>query len=258
MNVWKWCLVWLLCFSGLAQAGSREGQVNEQIDPQKLVEFAKQVERTAAAKGARVFLLARVGRASEDLPEGINYTHTGIAVYSMITTADGKQMPGYAIYNLYQDSNDLSRSKLVMDFPVDFFAGAFELKAGIAIPSVAVQKRLLQLITSGDYKKLHNPQYSVLANPFDNRYQNCTEFTLDLINSAIYNSTDKAQLKANSKAWFKPQKIAAGRLKLRLADMVMDDLTLKDHGKTVQTATFTSIVHYLEQNGLLKHHQQLQ
>jgi hypothetical protein len=41
-----------------------------------------------------------------------------------------------------------------------------------------------------------------LANPFNIQFQNCTEFTLDLINAAIYQTKDIAQLKANAKAYF--------------------------------------------------------
>jgi hypothetical protein len=244
----------LLCFlftSTMVNAGSREGEVNAQLDPEKLVDFSKLVERTAAKHGARVFLLGRVGRAAEDLPEGIAYTHTALAVYSMITIAEGKKVPGYAIYNLYQNSDNPSQSQLVIDFPVDFFAGAAQLKAGIAIPSIALQKRLLALIQSGDYQSLHNTNYSVLANPDNSQFQNCTEFTLDVINSAIYQTDNVKQLKANAKAYFKAQPINESGLKLKMAAMFMDDLALSDHSSKVKTATFTTLVNYLAENDLL-------
>ncbi len=250
------CLMFCLTIT-TATAGSREGEVNEQLNAEQLIDFAKLVEKTAAKHGARVFLLGRVGRASDELPEGIEYTHTALAVYSMITTDEGKQVPGYAIYNLYQQNQALSQSELVIDYPANFFAGVSELKAGIAIPTAAVQKRLLALIDSGEYQQLHNPSYSVLANPFNSQFQNCTEFTLDLINAAIYQTKDIKQLKANAKAYFKPQTLETSGLKLHMAALFMDDLTLDDHNSKVKTATYSSIVRYLAENDLLKHQQTL-
>ncbi|MCJ8274630.1 MAG: DUF2145 domain-containing protein [Psychrosphaera sp.] len=260
MNAMMRCFT-LLCFclfmNTTATAGSREGEVNPQLNVEQLIDFAKLVEKTAAKQGARVFLLGRVGRASDEMPQGIEYTHTALAVYSMITTDEGKQVPGYAIYNLYQKNDALSQSELVIDYPVNFFAGAAELKAGIAIPTPAVQKRLLALIASGEYQALHNPNYSILANPFNSQFQNCTEFTLDLLNAAIYQTKNIAQLKANAKAYFKPQQLEMSGLKLQMAAIFMDDLTLADHQSKVKTATFSSIVRYLAENNLLLHHQTL-
>jgi hypothetical protein len=249
------CLMFSLSLTTTANAGSREGEVNQQLNAEQLMDFAKLVEKTAAQHGARVFLLGRVGRASDQLPQGIEYTHTALAVYSMITTGEGKQVPGYAIYNLYQKNQTPSQSELVIDYPFNFFAGAAELKAGIAIPTPAVQKRLLALIASGEYHTLHNPNYSVLANPFNSQFQNCTEFTLDLINAAIYQTKNILQLKANAKAYFKPQQLKVSGLKLKIAAIFMDDLTLDDHKSKIKTATFSSIVGYLAENSLLLHQQ---
>lgn len=245
-------LLVLLLTSFTTTAGSRREALNPQFNQQQLFDFSKQVERTAANLGARVFLLARVGRASAQLPKGIEYSHTGIAVYSMITTAEGKKVPGYSIYNLYQNEQDPSKSELVTDYPVDFFAGAHQLKAGIVIPTMALQKKLLTLMASGDFNALHNPNYSLLANPFNSQFQNCTEFTLDLLNAAIYQTDDIKQLKANSKAHFTAQRVKQSGFKLAMAAWLMDDLSLKDHDKKVHTATFSTIARYLQDNDLVK------
>ncbi|MFT4929031.1 MAG: hypothetical protein ACI8WB_005158 [Phenylobacterium sp.] len=245
-----------------ANAGSQQGDVNsefkKEFDQQQLFAFSKQVERAAAAQGAKVFLLARLGRASADLPKGIEFTHTGIAVYSMITTADGQSQPGYAIYNLYQQNQDPARSELVIDYPADFFAGASQLKAGIVIPDKALQQRLLAQIQAGGLKSLevlHNDRYSTLANPFNSQFQNCTEFVLDVINAAIYQTRDIKQLKANSKAHFSGQKVNIGGFALTMAAWMMDDLSLADHDGKVTTATFSTIRQYLKNNELLKFEQ---
>ncbi|GAC14614.1 DUF2145 domain-containing protein [Aliiglaciecola lipolytica] len=218
--------------------------------PEKIVKFAKDVEKYAASKGARAFIIARMGRPEKELPAGIRFTHTAVALYSNITLDNGETVQGYAIHNLYQKTGQSDKSELVIDYPVDFFWGAHELKAGILIPSVEVQEKLIQLIASGKDKSLHNENYSVIANPFNNRFQNCTEYTLDLLNAAIYDTQDVAQLKVNAKAHFKAQRVKTSPLKLMFGSMFMDDVSTKDHKGKVYTSTFTTIGEYLRQNQL--------
>ena len=111
-----------------------------------IISLAKNVEKTLAAEGARVAIISRVGRDADVLPDGIRYTHVAFAVYSQITTTDGERIPGYAVYNLYQDRDQPAASSLVQDFPVDYFAAVHELRSGIIIPTVEMQKRLLATI----------------------------------------------------------------------------------------------------------------
>jgi hypothetical protein len=61
------CLMFCLTVT-TANAGSRESEVNQQLNAEQLMDFAKLVEKTAAQHGVRVFLLSRVGRASDELP----------------------------------------------------------------------------------------------------------------------------------------------------------------------------------------------
>jgi hypothetical protein len=243
-------LITLFCVP--SWAGS---QANKQavIEPEKIIKFAKHVEKYAAEKGARAFIIARVGRPEKDLPKGIHYTHTAIAIYSNIQLADGETAQGYAIHNLYQVDGKPNKSQLVQDYPVDFFWGAQTLKAGIIIPSDEIQTRLINLIASGKNADLHNPKYSVIANPMNSQLQNCTEHTLDLINAAIYQSTDIAKIKANTRAHYTPQRVRNSRFKLIFASLLMDDVSTKDHQGKIATATFGSIHNYLDQYQLAKH-----
>lgn len=233
-----------------AFAGSTQNS-EAKLDPNDIVSFAKEVEKYAAAKGARAFIIARVGRPAKDLPKGIEFTHTAVALYSSITLADGKTVKGYAIHNLYQNSEQLDKSSLVIDYPVDFFWGVNELKAGIIIPTPELQQRLIDTIASGKNQTLHNSNYSVIANPFTSRYQNCTEYTLDIVNAAIYQTTNKQKLKLNAEAHFKPQQVHTNPFKLMFGSLLMDDVSTKDHNGKVYTATFTTIASYLQQNNLV-------
>lgn len=209
------------------------------------------MEKYAAAQGARAFIIGRVGRAPEDLPEGVEFTHTAVAIYSSINLPDGKTAKGYAIHNLYQRADKKDRSELVVDYPVDFFWSAQQMRAGIIIPDAQLQQRLLAAYADGVQNQVHIPHYSVLANPYNAKYQNCTEHTLDVINAAIYQTTDYNQLKANAKAHFKAQKMHINGMKLLLGSMVMDDVKTSDQASNIVTATMGSIGQYLADNQLL-------
>ncbi len=245
------CVLAIGIFSSHLYAGSTAGG-NAQFAPEEISRFAKQVEKYAAGQSARVFIIGRVGRAPEDLPEGVEFTHTAVAIYSSISLPDGKTAKGYAIHNLYQLADKIDRSELVVDYPIDFFWSAQQMRAGIIIPDAQLQQRLLEAYAKGVQNTVHIPQYSVIANPYNAQYQNCTEHTLDVINAAIYQTTDYAQLKANTKAHFNAQEMKINGMKLLLGSMVMDDVKTSDQSSKVMTVTMGSIGQYLADNQLLK------
>lgn len=236
--------------TGFAASSAAGGEANFQAE--ELVNFAKKVEKTLAAKGARVFLVSRVGRPRSELPPGFNYTHMGIGVYSIITTEDGRKIPGYTMYNLYQKNDQPDRSHLVQDYPVDFYSGVYELKTGIVIPKPELQRRLLNIINSETYSKLHNPRYSAIANPNNSQYQNCTEHTLDIINAAIYKTSDIQTIKTNNAKYFERQRVKAGPFKMLFGSLFTADVTMNDHDDNVATATYTTIADYLEKYDLVQ------
>jgi hypothetical protein len=238
-------LIWITPTTFAGSGASKEAT----LDPEEIIKFAKDVEKYAASKGARAFIISRLGTPKAELPKGINFTHTAVAVYSTIQLSDGKTVQGYAIHNLYQDSEDSNASSIIIDYPVDFFWSAFELKAGIIIPTPELQQLLLDNIANSKHLSLHNPNYSLLSNPFNSKYQNCTEYILDVINASIYQTTDIQQLKKNTQAHFKPKRIKRS-LKLLLGRILKDDLTTKDHGRKIYTTTFSTIGNYLQDNNL--------
>lgn len=212
--------------------------------------FSDKVQQDLAARGAYVAIVARTGRDPSSLPKGIRYTHLGYWVYSQLTDANGNTSFGYRVYNLYQEAGNDSRSRLVQDNPADFFAGAHRLEAGIIIPDKRLQKKLLQVIASPTYARLHNPNYAVLANPLNSRFQNCTEHALEVMMASIYGTDDKARIKANINAYFKPQRVEISGLKRFFAPAASGALTTSDHGSKVATATFGSIARFMKDNKL--------
>lgn len=239
-----------LFYTQLTHAGS--AQDNTITLPIEQVEvFAKQVEHYAAGQGARAFIIARVGRPENELPKGIKFTHTAVALYSEISLDSGEKVKGYAIHNLYQKAGQRDKSELIIDYPVDFFWGVSALKAGIIIPNADVQQRIIEVIASGKDKKLHNENYSVIANPFNNDFQNCTEHTLNIINAGIYQTTDIKTLKSSTEQHFQAQRVKINPLKLLLGNIFVDDVSTKDHRGKVSTTTFSTIGQYLRENDLL-------
>lgn len=213
--------------------------------PDQVITFAKKVERTLAEQGTHVALLARMGRPQSEMPDGMHFTHVAFAVYSEITTADGRKLPGYAIHNLYQLNDRPDVSELVMDYPVDFFSSVAELEAGVIIPSPQMQERLLKVIGTPTYKALHDPHYSLIANPYTLGRQNCTEFVLDVIQAALYQTSDLGVIKANTKAHFKAQAVNVNPFKLMLGSMFSAEVSLSDQPGPPVTATFETLGDYL-------------
>ncbi|AOT11159.1 DUF2145 domain-containing protein [Pseudoalteromonas luteoviolacea] len=235
-----------------ATAGSEQSGEHH-YSPKEIAQFAKKVERYSAAHQAHVFIIARVGQPSNTLPKGVEFTHVALAVYSQITMQNGETKLGYAIHNLYQQADNPEISELIIDYPTDFFWSVQDLKAGIAIPTINVQKQILEAINNGVAKQVHNPKYSLIANPYNNKRQNCTEHTLNVINAALYKTTDMKQIKANTKAYFQAQPLSISRFKLFFGSIFKDDIYKKDHSGDVRIATFTSIRNYLKQYNLLAH-----
>jgi hypothetical protein len=216
------------------------------FNPEEVIGFAKKVERTLGEKGARVAIIARMGRPLAEMPKGMHFTHVAFAVYSQITTSDGRVLPGYAIHNLYQYEDKPDQSRLMQDYPVDFFAGVAQMEAGVIIPSPELQSRLLKLMASPTYAALHEPNYSVIANPFTLGRQNCTEFVLDVINAAIYDKSDKTFLKEVNKQYFTAQPVDVNPFKLLLGTVFSKEVSMSDQPGAPVTATFERIADYLQ------------
>jgi hypothetical protein len=236
---------------GYAGVDSSAAGAEPVLKAQEVADFSKRVEQTLASSGARVAIIARAGRPGKDLPKGVSYTHVAFAVYSMVTLSNGDQQPGYAIYNLYQNAGKPHRSSLVQDYPFDFFAAVPELRTGLIIPTAQLQNRLLDVITSDTYASLHNPAYSLLANPMNNAKQNCTEFTLNVLQSAIYGTDDIDEIKQSLRDHFEPQPMKINPLKLAAGAALLKEVSIDDHPGPIRTSTFTSIARYLDKYGLV-------
>jgi hypothetical protein len=239
----------------MAQVGSTAAPAKH-LSPEDAAAFSKQVERDLAARGARLAIVFRSGRARKDLPEGLNYTHGAFWAYQPARTEDGEIRQGYAVYNLYQGDGKAmrrDRSYLAQDFPFDFVSGSVLDYVAVIIPTPEMQRRILAVMASPTYQRMHNPSYSLIANPFNPKHQNCNDFMLQIIAAAAWQTEDPAQLRLNLAAHFKPSVIKAGPLQKLFGPAIDDGLKLDDQNvRRIITATYESIAPFMASNGLLQ------
>jgi hypothetical protein len=230
-----------------AQFSAAPGAQQPRFSADQVIAFSKKLEKELAARGARVAIISRAGRPASEMPPGMHYTHAGFAVYSEITTNDDRRLKGYATFNDYQGDAEPDTSSLVQDYPVDFYADVYLLEAGVIVPSPELQRRLLEFIGSPGYRSLHQRDYSAIANPYTLGKQNCTEFVLDVVNAAIYRTTDIRVIKANTRAYFEAQPVHVSQFKLLFGAMFSREIAISDQPQMpAVTATFETIARYLQ------------
>lgn len=239
-----------------ASAAARPAAAYAAPTPAQRQAFARQVTAALDASGARLVLLARMGRPLSEMPEGMRFTHVGLAERmdmqsgsgstSTVTSASASTST-YVIHNLYQYDDQPDRSRLEDDAPEAFFSEVAELEAGLLIPSEELQQRLLAVIHSPAYAALHEPRYSLIANPFNLGRQNCTEFILDVIFAAQYQTADSQRIKALQQQDFTAEPVRVNPIKLLLAGLFRREVAIIDQPGPVVTATFERIAAYLAQ-----------
>ncbi len=235
--------------------GSAEAPATQHLTAEQAALFAKQIERDLAAKGARLAIVFRTGEDRTTLPEGISYTHGGFWTYVPISLEDGRVVNGYAVYNLYRgDGKSLptDRSYLHQDYPIDLALATGMDDVGVIIPTPEMQRRILAIMDSPDYRKLHITAYSLVSNPHDIKYQNCTEFMLDIIAAAAWNTTDMQQIKANLKAHFKSTEVKVSGFERFFAPIAHKEIKTDDQPGRIYTATYESLAAFMKDNGLLQ------
>jgi hypothetical protein len=238
-----------------AQDSVSTSAASRHFTPEEVARFSKQIENDLAGRGARVAMVFRAGRARERLPKGIAYTHGAFWVYRDVKTAEGTVEPGYAVYNLYGGDGKAwptTTSRLVQDFPYDFTSGSSVDDVAVIIPSPEMQRRLLGVIDSPTYAALHNPSYTLVANPLSPKHQNCNGFMLDVIASAVWQTADREQIRADLKAHYTPTTVQAGGAMRLLAPLADARLKTDDQSGPLRTATYESLAAFMRDNGLLQ------
>jgi hypothetical protein len=238
------CIVGGLILAPMAHAGS-DGQPADVFSLREAADFSKHIERELAARGAFVALVFRSGRDHGDLPDGIDYTHGALWVYTVIPTADGNSQFGYAVYNLYHDVEDPTQSYLMQDFPLDFTRADATGQVGVIVPLPDLQDRIIDVMASPAYFDLHQPAYSLISNPEDLRFQNSHEFLLDIVSAAAWETTDRDQIKVNIHEYFERATIEMGFFERLAAEWLDPRMRFDDQSGAIRTTSFNGIVEFL-------------
>jgi len=216
--------------------------------------FSKTIERDLAAKGARIAIVFRTGRARDRLPGGINYTHGAFWVHQAFQLPSGEVISGYNTWNLFHgDGENLptTTSYLSEEMPFTFLMASAVDDVAVIVPTPAMQDRLRAILASETYSQLHDPDYSLISNPADPDFQNCVEFMLDVVSAAAWETTDRIQIKANLSAHFEPTRVKAGLLARTFGPLADPRLKTKDHrGRPIETATYESLSAFMMDHGL--------
>jgi hypothetical protein len=243
-----------VCASAQSDFSSTQS-ASAHFTPAQIAAFSKQIEQELAGKGVRVAMVFRLGRAHKDMPPGINYTHGAFWVYRDIKTDSGEIAHGYAVYNLFSGDGKAwptTQSRLMQDWPYEFVRGSAVDDVGIIIPSPEMQRRILAVIDSPTYEALHNPSYSLIANPLRDKHQNCNSFMLDVTAAAAWDTIDRAQIRADLKAHYTPSVVHTNLLMRLFAPIADDRLKTDDQSGEIVTATYESIAAFMKTNGLLE------
>lgn len=243
----------------LAPAATAQGSSETTISTghftdEEAASFSKQVEHDLAAQGARIAIVFRTGRTRDKLPDGINYTHGAFWVYQSFVTPDGETLSGYNTWNLFHgDGEDLpkTQSYLAEEVPFTFITASAVDDVAVIVPTPNMQRRLFSILASDTYAELHHPDYSLISNPADPQFQNCTEFLLDVVSAAAWETSDRAQIKANLAAHFTPSEVEVNLFERMFGPIADSRIRLADHhGGPVRTATFESMSAFMMEHGL--------
>lgn len=207
-----------------------------------LEDYGEQIRTHLLSNNIELAILSRSGQPRKRLPDGILFTHSAIFVRS------GED---YDVYNLYHGEDNRLISSLVTDKAADFLKLTRERDVGILVPTPAFQTGFAEFIKTPAYSRVHQPNYSLISNPLDIRYQNCNEFLLDAFAAFVWDTTAREDIKTRLAGFFKPTPIKAGFVRRKIAPLVDERLRMDDQSKEIKTATRLDLKEFLEHENLL-------
>lgn len=211
------------------------------------MELAQKTKLALDASGAQVALLARVG---QDLSKyNVRYSHVG---YVWRDHPQGRWTVVHELNQCGSAGSDLYNEGLGNFFLDDLYA--FETL--ILIPNAATQQNIAALLASDMPKKLHAPQYNMVAYAFSTKYQNSNQWVLEMLAAASSNDI-KIGNREQAQAWLKiagyqPITLNIPSLTRLGGRMFRANVAFDDHpfdrrmAGLIDTVTVDSIVRFIE------------
>lgn len=243
--------------AGVAQAGrSCETQAPRAVSIELAMNLAVATARALDASGAQVVVLARSG---QDLSKyGLRYSHLGLAYRDGPPAHDG--VPGiWRIAHKLNQCGSAQASLYRQGLGEFFLDDMVEYKAGIVVLTPAVQAKLLPILKDNQrLAQLNTPDYSMLAYPWSQRYQQSNQWAIETLAMAQDPSADNRE---RAQAWLKLQAYeptvlrldALTRLGARLtaANIAFDDHpSEKRYADRIETVTVDSVFSWLQRSQL--------
>ena len=193
-----------------------------------------------------VVLIARVG---QDLSKyRLTYSHIGFAV---------REHPAGAWSVVHKlNTCGTATSSLYDEGLLNFFSDSpHRYQAGIWRLAPQAQTRLKKALLGKKARDYHEPHYSLVAHPFNTRYQNSNGWALEILAFALA-PEDEANTRASAQEWLKasgyqPTELDLGTMTRLGARVSKANVSFDDHPSElrwkgrIQTVTVDSIVTWL-------------
>ncbi len=212
--------------------------------------YGQAMERALAARGVQTALVFHQSGVSRVLmPANVRYGHGGV----WVRQADGPGgRPRYLTYNLLagHGTTACNRSDLVAWSAEDFSKNLTALDSAVIVPTLALQAKIAALLTTPVYARLHNPAFSMAANPLDGRFQNCAALLMRVIVAADRGLDDPAQVDAVIRQTFSPSRVRLVWPERLAGPLLSSRFASDDQDWTLATASYESIDAYMKAGGL--------
>ena len=243
-------IVLMTIFAGVAHAGRPcETKTLTAEVMSRAMALAASTAAQLDKSGASVVVIARKG---QDLSQyGVSYSHLGFAY----KTSDGKWRVAHKLNECATANAAVYRQGLGEFFLDDLW----RMEAGIAILTPAVQAKLLPALSDNvKLAQLNTPDYSMVAYPWSQRYQQSNQWAIETL--AMTQDPD-ADDRLHAQAWLQRKGYVPTTLHLSLmqrfgarvmsANVVFDDHPdAKRFTGQIQTVTADSVFTWLERSGL--------
>jgi|GEM_PF-525892 len=228
-------VVLALMLPAIANAGRNcDTTAPDAAKTQNAIRFARQVKETLELSGASLAMVGRIG--SDQSKRGVRYTHVG---YVMREHPAG---PWTVVHELNQCGT--GTSELFDEGLANFYMDdLFDFETRIVIPSPEVQAKVAQSLLGPAKRKLHEPVYSSIANPWSVRFQNSNGWALEVLALSISDGA-AAVNREDAQSWLRnhgyvPTRIHIGGGERAGARLFTPNIRFGDHPDTAwQTQTY--------------------
>jgi hypothetical protein len=248
----------LACGLALTAAAAHAGrncdaaQPPSAINVQRAFDLAARTATALDATGAQVVVLARNG---QDLRKyGLRWSHLGFAYRDANTPGN----PWRVVHKL--NACGTARGDVYRQGLGEFFLDdLFRYEAAVVVPTADAQTKLAALLVDDNaVARLHQADYSMLAYPWAQRYQQSNQWAIETLAFAL---EPGAGTRERAQAWlqfkgYEPTTLnipALARLGARIgtANIAFDDHPNdKRYSDRIETVTVDSVFTWLERSGL--------